>query len=350
LDVQSGYVSSESDGFTVESNAPQPEAPATAQAEPVEAAAGADEQADDAKAAKERDEQGRFKAKAAKADDATEDAEEPEQTAKAEPEPVKKAKPREDPEARISQSVARQREAERRAEAAERKAAELEARLRTPEPASKERPAAAPADRFPRFEQWMGENPDKTHDDYLDARDEHNRAKFFTEAQEHQRRYQAQRQRHELSTNFSKGLDAAVKADPEFLSSIADDVLNLPTMDSLRQGERPTAWHFIGEELLRSDNPPRLMRHWSAHPDDFQALASLPQREITRRIAKLESQLDAAPDTRSAPAAPLISQAKPPVRRVPGSPITSSTEPDPDDENLDKHIGFYNAREGRRGR
>jgi hypothetical protein len=338
------YTTTTDGDFTVESNAS--EATPTEQAEPVEAAAP-DAQAEEAKAAAERDEQGRFKAKAAKADGGVDETPEPE---KAEPEPVKKAKPREDPEARISQSVARQREAERRAEAAERKAAELEARLRTPEPAKTERPSAPPADRFPRFEQWMGENPDKTHDDYLDARDEHNRSKYIAEAQEHQRRYAAQRQRQELSANFSKALDAAVKAEPEFLSSIADDVLNLPTMDSLRQGERPNGWHFVGEELLRSDEPRRLMRHWTEHPDEFQALASLPPREITRKITRLEAQLDAAPETRSAPPAPVISHAKPPVRRVPGSPITSSTEPDPDDENLDKHIGFYNAREGRRGR
>lgn len=330
------YTTTTDGDFTVESNAPQEATPATEQAKPAE-------KADEQKPASDRDEHGRFAAKAPKADD----TETPEPVEKAEAEPVKKAKPREDPEARISQSVARQREAERRAEAAERKAAELEARLRTPEPAKTERPSAPPADRFPRFEAWMAEHPDQTHDDYLDARDEHNRTKYIAEAQEHQRRYQAQRQRHELSTTFAKGLDAAVKANPEFLSSIAEDVLNLPTMDSLQRGERPTAWHFIGEELLRSDAPTRLMQHWSDHPDDFQALASLPQRDITRRIAKLESQLDAASETRSAPSAPVISQAKPPVRRVPVSPSPASDEPPGDDADFQTHKRYWDARDRR---
>lgn len=301
-----------------------PEVAVTAQPEAaIEAAPAVDDaEADDAR---ERDAHGRF---AAKADDAPAEGDE------AKAEPAKVAKPRNDPEARISQAVAKQREAERKLAEVERRAQEAERRI-----APREEPKAAPQpERFQRFEEWLGKNPDASHDDYLDARDEWRDQR----QQQTMRQAEAQRARGVIESKVKTSFDAAIKADPDFLSTCADAVLDLPHFGNLAPGQKPTVWHVIGEEVARADNPALLIRYLSDHPDDFQRLATLPPRDITRALAIYESRLDAAP-TRSAPTPP-VSHAKPPVQRVTGAPVISGADDPPgDDASYDVHAKYWNS-------
>lgn len=356
----------DADGFEGESNSPLDATPTKPQTDVSDAdvETASTDQPKTAVKAPERDKQGRFAARdGQQASEPDEDDDEaPKKAATSEPEPEKKAKPKEDPEARIKQMTARQRDAERRAEAAERRAQELEARLAAPRtPTPQDDPAQrreSPQQEWQRLKALPGAPKEDDFDSYADFTAA--LGVFIADtrmAQREQRATQqaaihhAHRERQARTEKFTQAIDAAVKADPAFVASIAQEVLSLPTFDALRPGERPRAQHFIGEELMRSEVPERLMRFWTEHPEEFQALASLPPREITRRMAIAEARLTAAPAGPVA-SSPVLSQAKPPVRPVTGSPVLSDDAPHPDDDDLDAHMRFYNARERqvRRGR
>lgn len=275
------------------------------------------------------------------------DAADPDETP--EPEPVKKAKPRNDPNARVNQAIARQREAERRADAAERRAAEFEARQqaeRAPEP-----PKVSDRERY----LAMPNAPKEA--DYANYADFSADLALFITDQRWSEREQAARQTaearrieqatHAVNQTFATQIDAATKADPDFLSSLSDDVLQMPTFSSLRPGEQPTGWHVLGEEIRRSAVAPEIMRRLSDHPDELQRLATLQPRDITRALAIFESRLGAAP---SGPApARVISAARPPIR--PERSTASRVDDDgSDDESVDAYIRRENLKESQRRR
>jgi hypothetical protein len=334
------------DDFEVESNSSESTAPVEAPAVEtrVSAPAETDLEVVDEAPARDRDEQGRYKA-SAKPDDAEDIDEKP-----ADPKP---AKPRDDPQARVQQAVTRQREAERRADAAERRAQELEAKTQPRQERPEERQAPQ-TPRFPRFEQWLAQNPQLTHDDYLDARDDFRDGQREQQTSQQRQQFEAQRERDQVNTAFKSKLDAAITKDAHFLAAVSEDVLSIPTFAALRQGERPTPLHFLGEELLRADDPEALMRYWTAHPDTFQRYATLPPRAITRQLAKDET-LASSTAARTGPAskAPAMSTAKPPMPPVIGSPHASGDDPpDPNSDDFDAHKRFYDAkdRKARAGR
>lgn len=327
-----------SDGFEVDStDAPETAAPAVvARANP------ADDVTIDAPAGRQPN--GRYaKADAAPEPDPEFENDEPEPVAAAPEKP--KGKARNDPEARIGKAVAAQREAERRAEAAERRAEELTAASAPREP---ERPQPSARERY------MAMPGAPKEDDYASYADfTADMALFLSDARDAERQQASQRTAAEHSANqareqingtFASQIDAATKAEPEFLAGLSDEILNLPTFDDpeLARGAHPTAWHVIGEEIRRSEVAPQLMRHLSDHPDELQRLATLPPRELTRAMAILETRLDAAPPG----SAPLraISNARPPIRPERGAASRVDDEGS-EDESVDAHIRRENARE-----
>jgi len=333
------------DGFEIESNSPEPaEAPAPA-AVPAASVAVAAEPADDIEVSEPaaphgRDTRGRFRGVAV---DPIEPDQEADPVEAAAPDP-KKAKPREDPHARISQAIARQREAERRAEAAERRAAELEAVRRAPAEGARhvsdrERYLSMPnAPREEDYERYS----DYTADQAIFIADQR-----YAEREQAAQRTAAQRQaeqaREAVNTAFISRIEAVSAQDPTFLDGIAQHVLEIPTFDSLQPGESVTAWHVIGEEIRRSEQVVGLMQFFTQHPDELQRFATLPPRELTRSMAILESRIGAAP---SGPARPArtSSTAKPPIRPERGAPLQS------DEGSDDESIEAYIARENRRQR
>jgi hypothetical protein len=268
--------------------------------------------------------------------------------------PAAKRKPRDDPQARVEQAVGRQREAERRAAELEQRLAALEARL---SPRSEEPRRETAAETWNRYKT----HPDAPQQEQFASYDDYNAAlsvfvadqrfrEHASRTQQYQRQYAAQREREALRTTFAGHMDTAIKGNGEWLASIAQDVLNLPTLDALGPRDRPTIDHVIGEELLRTDHPVAVMEYLSDHPDEFQALRSLPPRLVTRRMAVLDARVDAAPATGPAPPV-AFSSARPPVKPVTASPVPPSDEPPgADDDDLDRHIRFYNAQERKAGR
>ncbi len=240
----------------------------------------------------------------------------------AEPEPIeapveepKPAKPRNNPEARIQQAIARQREAERRA-------AEFEERLRALESGRSE-PEPASSPEWQRYTQMPGAPREEEFERYADftaamgvwVADQRIAERVAAIAAE-----QAGAQRRTAQTavqaKFAETVTQATQADPSFLDRVDESVLALPTFAALRPGERPQAVHYVGEELLRADHPVALLEHFTAHPEDLQRLATLPAPGlVTREMAKLDARLGAA----ARGPAPEISQpsaAKPPIRPV----------------------------------
>lgn len=300
-----------------------------------------------------RDDKGRFaptKPAEAKADEA--------ETVEA-----KVAKPRNDPQARIDQAIARQRETER--ENARLKA-DLDAARRN---ATVSQPAAPAApvtpERFPRFDEWSTAHPDKGHDDYLDARDEWRDTRRETQAraqQEHAQREQAFATR---AAGFSDRYAAAREADPDIANRIDQKLLTAKPFSTLtpedraliskipdaRQREEFAFLCFLADQWIDSDHAVALLEHVS-DPKEFQRLATLPPNQVIRELARFEAGLAAASDkeSRGSVAKPSASQAHPPFKPLGSAPRTPEADDGAEDEPIESFIRRENVKDRKSGR
>jgi len=295
----------------------------------------------------ERNPDGTFKARAAAPD--PDDDGETDADAQNEDAPAKVAKPRNNPKARVEQAVSRQRDAERRADEAEARADAAEARNR--EPRRREEALKQPSDR----ERYLAMPGAPKQTDYTDYGEFIADQTLFLEEQRHRDRSSAdqtrrssagaEQTRNKLNTAFNGLIQTAVKADPAFLENISPEVMNIPTFDVLKRGDRPTGWHVVGEEIRRSTLAPAVMQYFTDSPQILQRIATLPPREITRTMAILESRIAAAS---TGPAASRdISQAHPPIRPERGAPQLTGDEGS-DSESVEAHIKRENALDRRR--
>lgn len=268
--------------------------------------------------------------------------------------PPKEAKPRNNPTARVKQAVARQKDAERRADASEARTRDLEERLtRLERPRdSQPRQEQRPSDR----ERYLAMPGAPKQTDYTDYGEFIADQTLFLEEQRHRERsnhasaqrssQDVQRTRTTLNTEFNTRIQEAVQGNPEFLNSISDEVMNIPTFDVLQRGERPTGWHVLGEEIRRSDIAPAVMEYFTDNPKILQRIATLPPREITRTMAILESRITAAS---TGPAVSRdMSHAHPPIRPERGA--TVSDDEGSEGESVEAHIARENARERKQRR
>lgn len=289
--------------------APPDPAPVEADEATPDAEASAEETAED----RARDEQGRF---------------------------AKKDKPRDNPIARINQLTAQKADAER-------KAAELEARLRAIE--QDRRPNQAPAERLP-VEQLPGLRPMPTEDaigtkyqSYADfALDLARWVREEERAQEHvaQARASDQRRSQELSVKAAGYVAAVTQARS------AD-----PTLDAAyRAVEGIPVTPTIEQAVLLSDNQLALANYLATHPEEFAQLAAESAAETDpvgaakwmRRY--LEAKVSGAAHSGPAPTPP-ISAAKAPIKPVGSSPSSADPLEITDDLPIEEHIRRMNARE-----
>lgn len=282
-------------------------------------------------------------------------------------EPVKaKGKPRNDPQARIDEVVAKQKEAERRADDAVSRAAQLERDLAAVrQPAKSAQAPVVTAPTFPDFAAWSATagNEAKPYEDYIDAR-----ADFRYEQRQQQDRH-AQQERQAVqsiqasSAEFSKRLTEQTADDPKFLESVNPRLLDAVRIGAYAKradgthydrttGENlppPTFANFLMEQVFRSEVPKALLHHLS-NVQEVQRLATLPPDEVIRAIAKLEATVTgpAAADRGSA-LVPKKSAAPDPIVPLGSSPVQSGDEPS-DDEPLDTYIRRENAKDRKAGR
>lgn len=338
------YVTAEHDGFTVSSSS-ETEAEVR-QGLGIEAVEAKEEQKTTAtpeepgaepseNAGQERNPDGTFKAKDAKAEDKPK-----------EEKPVKPAVPR-IKELTFEREQARQEAAlwRERAERAERLAAERA--VAKPEPAKTSATGLAKSAEEGDPEPQEGEFED--YRAYVKAQARWEARQEFKEqtrrAQEHQQHARREHVHSERANKFNERFRAAAEADPEFLSSLSLEVLDLRPSTALQPGERPTGSTAVADIVMDAEKPDILLRYFSANPQDLRRIAALHPMLAVREMGRLEERLaGAAPNTGSAPKAPAISQARPPVRPVQGSHSVSD-DPPGDEADFDSHMRYWNAKE-----
>jgi len=257
-----------------------------------------------------------------------------------EPAAPAKRKRRSDPTEAVKSAIAKQREAERRADAAESKVQALSAAgaptqpetqtAREPEPPSwsrfKEMPGVPRPDQFTAYEDYSMALAEFV----SDTKHTEN-----TAAQQHAYEQQqiAQQQQVQLD-RWSKTLDEARQHDPKF-----DETLNLDTPMSMP----------MQHLAMESPQGIEILKWLSAHPDDAQRLSTLHPAETYREMGKLEARLEAASSTGSGPAR-VVSSAKAPIKPLGTSPPVEDPFEITDDLSMDEHFRRMNAADRQAGR
>jgi hypothetical protein len=191
--------------------------------------------------------------------------------------------------------------------------AELEQPTASPTqaPAPDAQPGSSPAVRhgedFPEFDAWATrpENAGRPYEAYTRELAEH----VWTQ-RETSRQIEAARS--ERVAAYQSRVTEAAKADPEFYQSLSPAVLNLRTVESLGPGERPGPLDILGTEIMRSEHAAQLMRHYSTHAADLQALARMSPRDVLKAVGRLEARFDAPTQPASTPT-PVTQAPDPPV-------------------------------------
>jgi len=271
--------------------------------------------------------------------------------AKAEPEPEAKEEkpeekpkregdPRHDPKARMLEATRQAAEAKRELAAERAAKAALEARLEalersTPRPTAEAKPKVDP-DAKP--------TPDafESYEEYLDARDAHNRKAWEAETQ---KRSQAEAVDRAIGEQKRKFAEVTVPN----LEKYSEEVLSLQTEFQIPEGAKPSGENWIANELFFSpESAPTLMLHFTEHPEDLQRIAALTSpRAVSREMAKLEARLEAAPAGNS-PEREVVSRAAPPVRPVTGKPYVSESDEYRPGMNLDEYARIWNKQKRNR--
>ena len=249
-------------------------------------------------------------------------------------EPVKaapvKSNRRSDPTEAVKAAIAKQREAERRAEAAEARVQQLV------QPLPVESDTAPDWSRFktmpgvPRVEQF------DAYEDYSMAL-----AAFVADARHQERdvvRHQAYQQRQieesqqQQQHQWMSRLQDASAQDPDLMASLNPDTpMSLP-MQHLAM-DSP-----VGIEMLK----------WlSANPEESQRLSTLHPAETYREMGKLEARLEAA--SVRGPAR-VVSSAKAPIKPLGTSPPVADPFAITDELSMDEHFRRMNAADRASGR
>ena len=257
-----------------------------------------------------------------------------------EPAPAK-PKRRSNPTEAVKSAIAKQREAERRADAAESKVQALSAERAPTPPETQTAPEPEPPS-WARFKEMPGvPRPDQftAYEDYSMALAEFvadAKQTEHTAAQQHAYEQQqiAQEQQVQLD-RWSKTLDEARQHNPKF-----DETLNLDTPMSLP----------MQHLAMESPQGIAILQWLSEHPDDAQRLSTLHPAETYREMGKLEARLEAASPTVSSGPARVVSSAKAPIKPLGTSPPVEDPFEITDDLSMDEHFRRMNAADRQSGR
>jgi len=249
----------------------------------------------------------------------------------------KPKKPRDDPQARINQAIARQREAERKAAQLEQEIASLR-QPRLPETTPQPAPAPAPVkedEGEPQPDKYDGLQYDPRY--IRDLTQWHAKQAWQQQVQQQREAYEAQQQQqaeYAQAQAHQERLTAARAKYPDFDQRLNPEIpVNGPTRAIIQSSA-------VG---------PELMLYLSDHPDEAQRIATLHPVLAIREMGKLEARFEAAG---SGPVStPPMSTAKPVVKPVTGSPLTVERDEYRDDEPFEAHFKRENARDraARRG-
>ena len=234
----------------------------------------------------------------------------------------------------VSAAVGKQRAAERRAEAAEARIAELS---RPPEPAPappahgsewarfKDMPGVPTVDQFDAYEDYSMAMATFV----SDVRDEERQ----TQRQERDQQSRVQQYQTQMDTAWTDRLTAARSKNPNLDAELNPDTpMSLPMQHLVKDSP-------LGIELLQ----------WlSAHPDESQRLSTLHPADTYREMGKLEGRLEAASSPRGP--ARVVSNARAPIKPLGTSPPVSDPFEISDDLSMDEHFRRMNAADRQAGR
>jgi hypothetical protein len=220
--------------------------------------------------------------------------EEPAETAPQDSEPEKPQEPKE-PEIpagvqkRIDKAVAKQRDAERRAEEAERRLAEIQGSR--PAPEKNAEPATTPEGK-PKPEAF------RTYDEYVEALTD------WRVEQREQAREQAEAQRkaqeaaQTAQTEWEKRVEAVKAKHSDFDEVLGEAQIPIPPA--------------LYEAIFTDAHGPEVAYHLATHADEAERIAALPPVAAVRELGKLSAKFDSAPE----PEKPKVSKAPPPPKPV----------------------------------
>jgi hypothetical protein len=247
--------------------------------------------------------------------------------------PKAKGNRRNNPTEAVKAAIAKQREAERRAEAAEARIQQMTA------PPPVEAPQQNQAPDWERFKTLPGVptvDQFTTYEDYSMAM-----ATFIADVRYQEREaekssaYQARRTQEREATqlaNWKGRLSEARSSDPDF-----DNSLNMDTPMSLP----------MQHLAMESPHGIEILKWLSANPKESQRISTLHPAETYREMGKLEARIEAAPSRASARS---VSNAKPPIRPLGTSPHVADEFAITDDLSFDEHFRRANAADRARGR
>ncbi|HYD54584.1 MAG TPA: hypothetical protein VEA99_18260 [Gemmatimonadaceae bacterium] len=168
-------------------------------------------------------------------------------------------------------------------------------------------PAAAVGETFPDFDTWIQQpgHDAKTYEEYIDARTE-----WRWEQRQHAE--QAAAVTRQRVRAFTERYTAAQAADPTFVQSLSPAVLALQPIDALPPGAAVSPLNVLAQEIVQSEVAPQLLRHFSAHPQELEALRHAAPAVVVRTVAKLEARLEGAAQAGSVTPQPTVTQAPEP--------------------------------------
>lgn len=141
-------------------------------------------------------------------------------------------------------------------------------------------PAAAPKpERFPSQEQWFAQHPDKTFDDFLDARDDWRDTRKQA-VQQTQTEQQALNER--ASTDWNRYVTQAQEIE-NFDQIVQDGLAAVPLNPNLQIA------------ILQAPNGARIAHYLATHPEAAAELARLPVVDLYREVGALDAQFRSKP-------------------------------------------------------
>ena len=228
--------------------------------------------------------------------------------------------------------------AKARVEQVTREAAQLKremAQLRAELAAERQRQAAPPQD--PKAKP-VNEDAEPQESDFEDY-GKYVRAVARWEAKQELRQRETERHADTAAQEYNSAVGGAVKRYNERIAKEAAEDATLmdevrPVMEylvpsfELDDPKKYGSVHAIADEILASEIPGKLLRHFARNKEDFQRIASLrTQGNVLREMAKLEARLGATSGTPPPPSDPPskveVSKAPSPVRPVTGKPVTA---------------------------
>lgn len=253
---------------------------------------------------------------------------------------AKKAKPRDDPYARVKDATAKEAAAKRERDEARTENARLKAELeqrRQPEP-----PRVQPPPQH--VQPPPQETPQQAFQRYVSAADAPKRDQFTNDG-EHaaalqifitDKRYEERRH----GERQQERAWLAQQADTERRSKLYERVTAARTAD-VELGKKFDAIQQAGDQfqisqpmrdfVIDSALGPQLLGYLWDHQDEAQRLATLPPDKAFGQMGRLEMRLEAASSAGSARQTPVLSKASPPPKPVGSSPTVSDTGDDEDD-------------------